>query len=177
MDNTGSGGWYRSGSILDAPGIDWPELLSPCLPLIFQHAEDEFPCESCGFVRASGVTQVTNVIDKIQWADLGQDKRPAQSGYALGIADTIALDQSFAGDDPVLVLYHSHPNGRAYFSDEDRRGAMISTTAVYPELRQLVVGVAAGRVREARLFEFRNGVDGPFAEVFMITPSGIFRPQ
>ena len=65
-------------------------------------------------------------------------------------------------DDPVVVLYHSHPNGRAYFSDEDRRNALVDGVPLYPTLEQLVVGIDDTGVREARLFRC---VDGEYTEL------------
>jgi proteasome lid subunit RPN8/RPN11 len=56
--------------------------------------------------------------------------------------------RSFQSERPARVCYHSHPNGRAYFSDTDRRMAI---DAAYP-VQHLVVGVTAERVVEVAQF-------------------------
>jgi adenylyltransferase/sulfurtransferase len=47
---------------------------------------------------------------------------------------------------PIRVLYHSHPDHGAYFSDEDRARAMAWDEPSYPGACYLVVSVVAGRV-------------------------------
>ncbi|MFF4343066.1 Mov34/MPN/PAD-1 family protein [Kitasatospora sp. NPDC001540] len=143
MDNTVNG----------AEGL----LTEQNLAVIHQHAIEEFPREACGFILASGVRRARNVIDELHAADPDSYERTSATGYALGIEDAIFLDASFDTDDPVLVIYHSHPNGRAYFSEEDVRRALLDGRPVYPGVLQLVVGVEGGSVREARLFDFADG--------------------
>ena len=134
------------------PGVSAADLAQ-----IYRLAEAAFPRECCGFILAGGIRPAVNVIDRLHAADPASFERSAETGYALGPRDAIFLETSFDTDDPVLVLYHSHPNGRAYFSDEDTSRALFNGRPVYPGLLQLVVGVNEDGAQEAGLFRFEDG--------------------
>ncbi|SCF33489.1 Permease of the drug/metabolite transporter (DMT) superfamily [Micromonospora matsumotoense] len=150
-----------------APAPAVPDAGSPLdgatLDAIYEHARIAYPGEACGFVHASGrVHEARNMADEMHRQDPVRFPRDAATGYVLPPADLIYLEDHLDGDDPVVVLYHSHPNGRAYFSDEDRRNALIDGVPLYPTLEQLVVGIDDTGVREARLFRC---VDGEYTEL------------
>jgi proteasome lid subunit RPN8/RPN11 len=79
--------------------------------------------------------------------------------------DLIALNHSLDTDEPALVIYHSHPNGRAYFSETDRSVATSpwGDGPAYP-VQQLVIGIDNQRVVEAALFAWSDEEKG-FAEI------------
>jgi proteasome lid subunit RPN8/RPN11 len=53
------------------------------------------------------------------------------------------------------VLYHSHPEHDAYFSEEDTRMALFDgETPIYPETSYLVVSVYDKKVRDQALFSW-----------------------
>ena len=60
-----------------------------------------------------------------------------------------------------MVIYHSHPNGQAYFSPTDRQVAASpwGDGPAYP-VQQLVVGIDEHRVVEAALFAWSDDEDG-----------------
>ena len=64
-------------------------------------------------------------------------------------------------DTPARIIYHSHPNGRAYLSDTDRTVATSpwGDGPAYP-VQQLVVGIDAERVVEAALFDWSDEAGG-----------------
>jgi proteasome lid subunit RPN8/RPN11 len=62
------------------------------------------------------------------------------------------LVRSFESDRAASVIYHSHPEVGAYFSEEDTRAAL---SAGYP-VDYLVVDVQVDRIVEAKLFR-RDG--------------------
>lgn len=123
------------------------------LALMYRHAEEAYPVEACGFVRASGVTRCVNAIDELATTRSDEYSRTSRTGYAFGVGDLRELAESFDGPDPVRLVYHSHPNVGAYFSDEDERHASFEGMPVYP-VRHLVVDATAHGARGARLFEF-----------------------
>ena len=63
--------------------------------------------------------------------------RGADTGFVIEGAELFQLARSFDGDRPARVVYHSHTNGRAYFSTVDRA---IAAGPAYP-VQQLVIGV------------------------------------
>jgi proteasome lid subunit RPN8/RPN11 len=69
------------------------------------------------------------------------------------------------GERPARVIYHSHPNGRAYLSATDREVATSpwGDGPAYP-VQQLVVGIDGEAVREAALFAWSDQ-RGEFVEV------------
>ena len=53
------------------------------------------------------------------------------------------------------VLYHSHPEHDAYFSEEDTRMALFDgETPIYPGTQYLVVSVYSKKVRDQALFDW-----------------------
>jgi proteasome lid subunit RPN8/RPN11 len=74
--------------------------------------------------------------------------RTAENGYNIGGRELLDLVRSFEGDDPVTIIYHSHPRVGAYFSEEDTRAAI---SAGYP-VDYLVIDAQESEVREAILF-------------------------
>ncbi len=71
--------------------------------------------------------------------------RGADSGFVIAGAELFAFARTFDSPRPARIVYHSHPNGRAYFSAVDREAA---TGAGYP-VQHLVVGVTAQGITEA----------------------------
>ena len=63
------------------------------------------------------------------------------------------------------MIYHSHPNGQAYFSPTDRQVAASpwGDGPAYP-VQQLVVGIDENRVVEAALFTWSDS-HGGFVEI------------
>ena len=66
-------------------------------------------------------------------------------------AELLVFARAFDGDAPPRIVYHSHTNGRAYFSSVDREVA----ANAYP-VQHLVVGVTAERVTEAALYAWSD---------------------
>jgi len=114
------------------------------LAKIYQHARDAFPEECCGYlVGATGVDEIVPCTNTQDAPDRGPDR-----GFAIDGAELLAFARSFDGPRPARVVYHSHPNGRAYFSDTDRD---LAIDAQYP-VQHLVVGVEANGVVECAQF-------------------------
>jgi proteasome lid subunit RPN8/RPN11 len=137
---------------------------------IYSHARSTFPAECCGWLAgprdADAVTRVRpchNAYDPA--AHPTASDRSAETAYVIAGDDLLALSRELDGAEPPRVLYHSHPNGRAYFSDTDRRVAT-SPWGDGPTLpvQQLVVGIDATRVVEAAMFAWDEGAEG-FVEI------------
>ena len=91
--------------------------------------------------------------------------RTAETAYVITGEDLIALSRSLDGDTPAKVIYHSHPNGRAYLSATDREVAT-SPWGDGPAylVQQLVVGIDRDRVTGVALFAWSDD-DGEFVEI------------
>lgn len=117
---------------------------------IYAHAREAFPAECCGYLRGGDtVDEVVRCRNAQEDGDspIGDD-RGVDTGFVIAGAELFAFARSFDGDRPARVVYHSHTDGRAYFSDVDRR---MADGPAYP-VQHVVVGVAAGRVTEAAQF-------------------------
>jgi adenylyltransferase/sulfurtransferase len=125
----------------------------PLLRAIGAHAVRCFPEECCGYLTDAGIVECTNA--QASGLHPTVPARGAESGYVIAGAELIAFARSFDGPAPARVVYHSHTNGRAYFSDVDRE---VARGAGYP-VHYLVIGVDAGGPTEAALF------DGGFVEI------------
>lgn len=125
------------------------------LAMVIGHAVEAYPRECCGMILASGlVRRCENAIDRLNAADSATFPRNSSNGYALNLGDLRYLVDSFNSEDPVRIIYHSHPNADAGFSREDRRMAMPDGMPLYPELAHLIVSVANGEARDTLLFAF-----------------------
>jgi proteasome lid subunit RPN8/RPN11 len=157
------------GGEIPAEPDDASPLGRETLVEVFAHCARSYPEEACGLVRASGrVRCCRNIQDELHAGDPGAFPRQARNGYAFSFPDAVFLDASLTSDDPVSIVFHSHPDVGAYLSDEDVRAALVDGRPSLP-VRQLVVSVCGGVVGEARLFAF---VDGAFAEVGTFDANG-----
>jgi proteasome lid subunit RPN8/RPN11 len=91
---------------------------------VYAHARREFPAECCGFLSGP---RAAAAVDRIRPCRKAQPQgehptasaRGAETAYVIAGEDLLALARSFDGEQPARVIYHSHPNGRAYFSATD----------------------------------------------------------
>lgn len=131
------------------------------LDAVYAHARAAFPEECCGYLIGS-----EGVDEAIRCRNAQADgehpvapERTAETGFVIAGAELMAFARSFDGPRPARVVYHSHSNGRAYFSAIDREVAAHG----YP-VQHLVVGVTAHGVTEAAQFAWSDAA-GEFVEV------------
>jgi [CysO sulfur-carrier protein]-S-L-cysteine hydrolase len=137
---------------------------------VYREARAAFPAECCGWLVGP---RGGDAVDELRRCDNAQaagehptaPERGAETAYVIAGADLLALSKSFDGDRPARVIYHSHPNGRAYLSDTDREVATSpwGDGPAWP-VQQLVVGIDEARVTEAALFAWSDA-DGGFVEI------------
>ena len=148
--------------------IDIPRIL---LQQVYEIARQEYPNECCGWLAGDRGGSVASVVRScVNTQATGghptKSDRTAETAYVMTGADLLALDQSLDSDRPALVIYHSHPNGQAYFSSTDRevaRDPFGGNGPAYP-VQQLVIGVLSERVVEAALFAWSE-TDNDFVEI------------
>ena len=122
---------------------------------VHRHAREAFPEECCGYLVGDPID--TAIRCRNAQAD-GVPPRPdrgADTGFVIAGAELFAFARSFDGPRPARVVYHSHPNGRAYLSQVDRDVARASGYFV----QHLVIGVAADGVTEAAQFDAADFVE------------------
>ena len=137
---------------------------------VYAHAREVFPAESCGWLEGpkNGV-DVTRAHPCVNVQSQGTHPTVAERGeeraYIFSAADVIAFNKGIDTDKPPRIIYHSHPNGRAYFSYTDSNVATNQWDGgkMY-DVQQLVVGVDETHVVEAVLFDWSDDAQG-FVEI------------
>lgn len=114
---------------------------------VARHAMACFPAECCGWLTDDRIVRCTNA--QATGVHPTAPDRGADTGFVIAGAELLAFARSFDGPSPARVVYHSHTNGRAYFSEVDRD---VARGAGYP-VQHLVVGVTAAGPTEAALFD------------------------
>ena len=137
---------------------------------VFRQARASFPAECCGWLNGpadgtsvSGIRPVVN--DQASGNHPTVAERTAESAYVFSTQDLLELNNSLDTATPARIIYHSHPNGRAYLSETDRTVATSpwGDGPAYP-VQQLVVGIDGDRVVEAALFVWDDDASG-FVEI------------
>lgn len=128
------------------------------LEAVYHEARKSFPAECCGWLsgprdedRASALRTCVNA--QAEGEHPTQAGRAADTAYVIAGDDLLALNRELDGPTPAKLIYHSHYNGRAYFSQTDHEVATSpwGDGPMYP-VQQLVVGISAEKVVESALF-------------------------
>ena len=99
---------------------------------IYVFARSAFPLECCGYLRGVGA-----IADELVPCT-NADREHPERNFAIDGDELFAFARTFFTHRPALVIYHSHTNGRAYFSTIDRR---VAAGPAYP-VQHVVIGVA-----------------------------------
>ncbi|HEY2512907.1 MAG TPA: Mov34/MPN/PAD-1 family protein [Polyangiaceae bacterium] len=135
------------------------------------YARDE---ESCGFLTGPAaepllVTEavpMANRANKLHALDPETYPRTGRTYFDIDpLKFARALEQGEAGGVPVKVLYHSHLDVGAYFSETDAAAMKMGGDEPAYDLAYLVTSVIEGQVRDHRLFlwdtESHQFIEGP----------------
>jgi [CysO sulfur-carrier protein]-S-L-cysteine hydrolase len=128
---------------------------------IFAEARRAFPAECCGFLTGPKDGTAVSAIHPCDNAQ-GRGQHPsaadrsAETAYVIAGDDLLALARSLDGPEPARLIYHSHPNGRAYFSATDREVATSPWGGPAYPCQQLVVGIDEQAVREMAWFAWSD---------------------
>jgi proteasome lid subunit RPN8/RPN11 len=95
-----------------------------------------------------------NIQDELHARDPGRFPRTARTAYYIAHADLLEIGRREGEGFEVRVIYHSHIDAGAYFSETDRRNALVDGSPAYPQATYVVVAVADGRVTETRVHRF-----------------------
>ncbi|MBR58183.1 MAG: hypothetical protein CMH54_09195 [Myxococcales bacterium] len=118
----------------------------------------EYPSEACGVLveDADGIVAVPfeNMQDKLHAIDPERFTRTSRTAYNL---NSLKLER-IRSERNVCVIYHSHVECDAYFSDEDQAGAVTPDTSepVIPGVDYLVISIYDRKAREANLYRYSS---------------------
>lgn len=142
--------WIAGDLVLDA------QLLAE----LHAHALECYPSECCGFISgpAARARELTRVIREVNEADkyhtLDPVTFPRTSKMYFKINElraARAFEQGEASAEPIKIIYHSHCDAGAYFSQEDAATFAADRTLMWP-CAFVVVSVMHGRVAETKLW-------------------------
>src|SRR3989338_8985881 len=108
-----------------------PKITTDVLEAMYRHAEEAYPRECCGLLagpkQGGGITEVRraeNVYDAYHDQDPKQYPRTSRTAYLIDPRRLLAVEkESRQSDIRLKVIYHSHVDVGAYFSEEDKRAA------------------------------------------------------
>jgi [CysO sulfur-carrier protein]-S-L-cysteine hydrolase len=141
------------------PGDELPGDLSA----VFRHLEACYPLEGCGVLlrgEAGGwrVRPLLNAYDRYHAEDPVRFPRSARTAYWVEPREWLAVNrEADAQNEQVACLFHSHIEGVARLSAEDRHAAAPGGTPLFPGVSYLVVNVVQGRATEARWYRWGGG--------------------
>jgi [CysO sulfur-carrier protein]-S-L-cysteine hydrolase len=137
-----------------------PILTLPEFERVRAQAEGEYPSECCGIVMARPGTPperllipCRNIQGELHAKDPARH-RDARTAYYIDPRDLLAIGRREADGYRVVTIYHSHIDTGAYFSETDKRNALVNGDPAYPDATYVVVSVIEGRVTGAGAFRW-----------------------
>jgi proteasome lid subunit RPN8/RPN11 len=134
-------------------------LKGPELATIREQAEAEYPAECCGVVlvrdgdpAAREAMPCRNIQDQKHAEDPVRFPREARHAYYMDPQDILAFNRREGEGWRLHVIYHSHVDVGAYFSETDKRNALAGAEPAYPDVTYVVVAVRHGKAEEANAF-------------------------
>ncbi|MDD5558519.1 M67 family metallopeptidase [Candidatus Methylomirabilis sp.] len=133
---------------------------------VFAHAEESYPDEACGIVIGKPGDPDTNIVrrcanlaNQYHQDDPIRYPRDAKTAYIMDPKDLLRIQsEADAKGLEFVLIYHSHPDHDAYFSETDRELALFDGEPVWPRLQYLVVSVKHGKVSYFKVFRWDSSV-------------------
>lgn len=130
------------------------------LEAIRRQAIEEYPHESCGVVVARGgerrLVRCKNAQNELHAKDPVRHPRDARTAYYIDPTDLLRIGRLEAEGFGVAVIYHSHVDAGAYFSETDKRQALIGGEPAYPGALYVVTSVVGGRPEAVAAFRWSS---------------------
>ena len=135
-----------------------PTLSAEALAVMYAHARRDYPNECCGIVfglkagpLADQAVPCANIQNQLHAEDPVTHTRDARTAYNLAAGEIFKLQKSLRGDNPAKIVYHSHVDVGAYFSETDQAAAQMDGEPSYP-VEYVVIDVRADGVGGAAQF-------------------------
>jgi [CysO sulfur-carrier protein]-S-L-cysteine hydrolase len=131
------------------------------LESIRAQAVEEYPFESCGVILCRGaerkLLRCRNAQNELHARDPQRYPRDARTAYYIDPKDLLRIGDLERQGFGVAVIYHSHIDAGAYFSETDRRQALVGGEPAYPGTVYVVTSVSGGRVDAVAAFRWDAG--------------------
>ena len=136
---------------------------SNILKQICSHSIDEYPLECCGVILESEtkgeqtVLRCKNVQNEIHKSNPEKNQRDAHTAYSISPAELLKIHRMMHEQNYKLkAVYHSHPDHKAYFSEEDYSFATFNDEPTYPGTDYIIVSIVKKRVEEVVSFSWNS---------------------
>ena len=141
---------------------DHPVILTANeLDAIRRQAVEEYPHECCGVILSRGAERrffrCRNAQNEKHAEDPHKHPRDARTAYYIHDDDRFAMVRLEREGFGPAVIYHSHIDAGAYFSETDKRQASFDDQPHYPDAIYVVVSVVSGRVTAVNAFRWHGG--------------------
>jgi proteasome lid subunit RPN8/RPN11 len=132
------------------------------------HALETYPNECCGFVsgpaseplQLAAAQREVNEADKFHALDPETFPRTARTYFKINeLRAARAFERGESTGAPIKVIYHSHCDAGAYFSEEDAATFANDNVLMWP-CAFIVVSVLQGRIAETKLWVHQPGTNG-----------------
>ena len=131
-------------------------MTAPYFEVIIRHAEADYPSECCGVILARHAERVLmrcrNMQDELHEA--ANHHRDSRTAYSIDPKDLLEIGRRLARGYRIAVIYHSHCDAGASFSETDKRNALFGGEPAYPDAVYIVVSVLSGRVAAHGAFQW-----------------------
>ena len=121
-------------------------------------AVEEYPFESCGVILARGgerrLLRCRNAQNELHARDPVRYPRDARTAYYIDPKDLLRIGDLERQGFDVAVIYHSHVDAGAYFSETDRRQAVVGGEPAYPGAVYVVTSLVRGVVDAVAAFRW-----------------------
>lgn len=128
---------------------------------IKDQAEAEYPYECCGVILAREgpspermLFPCRNAQNDLHAKDPAIYPRDARIAYFISPPDLLRVGRMESDGWSLRVVYHSHIDAGAYFSETDARQAMLGDEPSYPGATYLVLSVMEGKAADAAAFRW-----------------------
>lgn len=138
------------------------KIKSRLIDSIYRHAMAEYPREACGVVIGKkGISDsfeqsfpCMNLQDQMHASDPKSFPRTAETAYFLNPKDLLQVQRMARERNmEVKIIYHSHVNVGAYFSEEDKKQSLYEGVPMFPGVYYLVANATQNPTRElAKIF-------------------------
>lgn len=122
-------------------------------------AENEYPWECCGVVLEKEgfpgqrlLIPCRNVQNELHAKDAGRYPRDARTAYHVDPKDLLRIGNLESDGYRVRIIYHSHIDAGAYFSETDKQNALVQGEPAYPEAIYVVLAVVEGKAAKTAAF-------------------------
>ncbi|MBF0275141.1 MAG: Mov34/MPN/PAD-1 family protein [Nitrospinae bacterium] len=122
-----------------------------------------YPSEACGFIIASETESefipCENLQDKMHAYDPETFPRDSKTAYYISPKKFMdSMKQGEKTGKKISVIFHSHPDHEAYFSEEDQKAAQLDGEPVYPDIVHHVISIKQGVPDTSKTFCWNNSL-------------------